>query len=104
MASKLRKGDQVIVLCGKSKGHVGEIIRVYTDGYVKVSGANLKKKCVKADPQNDIKGEIKTIEGRIHRSNVALYNADTKKKIKVGFKLEADKPKIRVDKATGEQV
>lgn len=104
MASKLKKNDQVIVTTGKSKGHVGAITRILADGYIIVSGANIRKKCVKADPQNNIKGEIKSIEGKIHHSNVALYDADKKQKIKVGFKQEDGKPKARVNKETGEAV
>ena len=48
MAVKFKKNDQVIVTTGKSKGHVGVIERVYKDGYVIVTGANMKKKHVKA--------------------------------------------------------
>lgn len=104
MASKLRKNDQVIVLTGKSKGHVGTITKVFSNDYVTVSGANLLKKCVKADPQNNVAGEIKTIEGKIHRSNIALYNPETKKPVKVGFKVEPGQPKIRINKETGEAI
>jgi large subunit ribosomal protein L24 len=104
MASKLKKNDQVIVTTGKSKGHVGSITSILDKGFIIVSGANIRKKCIKADPQNNIKGEIKSIEGKIHHSNVALYDADKKVRIKVGFKKESDKPKVRVNKQTGEPV
>lgn len=104
MASKLKKNDQVIVTTGKSKGHVGSITRVLPDGYVIVSGANMLKKCVKADPQNNVKGEIKSIEGKIHHSNVALYDAEKKQRVKVGFKQEDGKSKIRINKTTGDAV
>ena len=100
MAVKFKKNDQVIVTTGKSKGHVGVIERVYKDGYVIVTGANMKKKHVK--PQQDKPGEIKSVEGRIHQSNVAHY--DGKNRIKVGFKLNDEKVKIRYNKATGEQI
>ena len=104
MASKLKKNDQVIVQTGKSKGHVGTITKIVADGYIIVSGANMRKKCIKADPQNNVAGEIKSIEGKIHHSNVALYDSNTKKRIKVGFKQEGDSPKVRVNKDTGDQV
>ncbi len=104
MANKLKKNDQVIVTTGKSKGHVGTISKIRTDGYIIVSGANMRKKCIKADPQKNVVGEIKSIEGKIHHSNVALYDADTKKSIKVGFKKEGDAPKVRFNKDTGEPV
>ena len=100
MAVKFKKNDQVFVTTGKSKGHVGVIERVDKDGYVIVTGANMKKKHVK--PQQDKPGEIKSVEGRIHRSNVAHY--DGKNRIKVGFKLNDDQVKIRFNKANGEQI
>lgn len=104
MAQKLRKGDQVIVLTGKSRGHVGVIDKVMAGGYLIVSGANMRKKFIKADPQNNIEGEIKSVEGKIHASNVALYDLKAKKKIKVGFKIDEKGVKTRVNKATGEAV
>jgi len=104
MANKLKKNDQVIVTTGKSKGHVGVIDRVRTDGYLIVSGANMRKKCIKADPQNNIAGEIKSVEGKIHASDVALYDVENKKRIKVGFKINEDGTKVRVNKQTGKPV
>ena len=103
MASKIKKGDTVQVITGKDKGKVGAVTKVFRDDRVTVSGINLKKKTVKADSQNNVAGEIKTIEGRIHVSNVVLYDAESKKPIKVGFKVVEGKS-VRVDKATGEAV
>ena len=34
MAAKIRKGDRVIVLCGRDKGRRGEVIEVRKDGSV----------------------------------------------------------------------
>lgn len=104
MASKLKKNDQVIVTTGKSKGHLGVITKILENGYLIVSGANMRKKCIKADPQNNVVGEIKSIEGKIHHSNVALYDSNTKKRVKVGFKLNDNGAKERVNKDTGEPV
>lgn len=104
MAQKLRKNDQVIVTTGKSKGHVGVVDRVLPGGYLIVSGANMRKKCQKADPQNNKEGGIISVEGKIHASNVALYDIDAKKIIKVGFQIKEDGSKVRVNKATGDPV
>lgn len=104
MANKLRKNDQVIVLKGKSKGHVGVIDKILSDGYLIVSGANMRKKCIKADPQNNIPGEIKSIEGKIYHANIALYDVKAEKPIKVGFRINEDGTKVRVNKATGDPV
>ena len=100
MAEKFKKNDQVIVISGKSKGHIGVINQVFTDGMVIVSGANMLKKHIK--PTNDKPGEIKSIEGKIHRSNIAHYIGE--ERVKVGFKYTEDGKKIRYNKATGEQI
>lgn len=104
MANKFKKKDQVIVIAGKSKGHIGHIERVFADDYLIVTGANMKKKHIKADPQNNKPGEIKSVEGRIHQSNVALYDADKKSRIKVAFKLNEQNVKQRVNKETGDPI
>ena len=84
---RIKTGDEVIVIAGKSKGHVGKVLRV-TDNGVVVEGGNLIKKHVKANPQNpDNKGGIITREALLDVSNVAHYNSVTKKADKVGFKF-----------------
>ncbi len=83
---RIRKNDTVIVLTGKSKGHVGVVKRVVSDSVV-VEGANLVKKHVKPNPQLEQKGGIVPMEAPLNVSNVALYNPATKKADKVGFKL-----------------
>ncbi|KTD55297.1 MULTISPECIES: 50S ribosomal protein L24 [Legionella] len=83
---RIRSGDEVIVIAGKSKGHVGKVLRVIGDSVV-VEGGNLIKKHVKPNPQKpENKGGIITREAPLHVSNVALYNPVTKKADKVGFK------------------
>jgi large subunit ribosomal protein L24 len=83
---RIRRGDEVIITAGKSKGHVGKVLRVIDDSVV-VEGGNLIKKHVKANPQKpENKGGIITREAPLHVSNVALYNPATKKADKVGFK------------------
>lgn len=50
MASRIKKGDQVIVIAGKDKGKQGEIIRI--DGHrVVVSNVNFVKRHTKPNPQ-----------------------------------------------------
>ncbi len=83
---RIKKGDTVIVIAGKSKGHVGNVVRVI-DSKVVVEGANMMKKHVKPNPQTDQKGGIIATEASLDVSNVALYNTVTKKADKVGFKF-----------------
>jgi len=102
---RIKSGDEVIIVAGKSKGHVGKILRV-SDEKVVVEGGNLIKKHVKANPQNaENKGGIITREAPLHVSNVAHFNPVTKKADKVGFKyLENDgvSKKVRFYKSNDE--
>lgn len=102
---RIKSGDEVIVIAGKSKGHVGKVLRVIDDSVV-VEGGNLIKKHVKANPQQpENKGGIITREAPLHVSNVAHYNPVTKKADKVGFKyLDNDgvSKKVRFYKSNDE--
>lgn len=104
--NRIKKKDQVIVLAGKSKGHIGHVQKVELDK-VWVDGANMIKKHVKPNPQLDQKGGIISKESSLHISNVALYNSATQKADKVGFKVieKGGKPsKVRYFKSNNELV
>ncbi|WP_019217912.1 50S ribosomal protein L24 [Legionella tunisiensis] len=103
---RIKSGDTVIVIAGKSKGHIGKVTRVVADAVV-VEGANLIKKHVKPNPQLEQRGGIITREAPLDVSNVAIYNPVSKKADKVGFKfLEKDgkKKKIRYFKSNNEVI
>ena len=87
---RIKKGDTVIVVAGKSKGHIGKVM-LALERKVMVEGANFIKKHVKPNPQIQEPGGIIAKEAPLDVSNVALYNPSTKKADKVGFKfLEKD--------------
>ena len=102
---RIRSGDEVIIIAGKSKSHVGKVLRVLGETIV-VEGGNLIKKHVKANPQQpESRGGIITKEAPIHVSNVAHYNPATQKADKVGFKFLEDggvKKKVRFYKSNNE--
>jgi large subunit ribosomal protein L24 len=102
---RIKSGDVVIIIAGKSKGHVGKVLRVINER-VFVEGGNLIKKHVKSNPQQpEKKAGIVSIEAGIHVSNVALYNPITNKADKVGFKYleeEGNKRKVRYFKSNHE--
>ncbi len=83
---RIKKGDTVIVIAGKSKSHVGKVLRVVGDKVV-VEGANVMKKHMKPNPQLNEKGGIVSKEAPLDISNVAMYNPVTKKADKIGFKF-----------------
>jgi large subunit ribosomal protein L24 len=100
---KIKKNDDVIVLAGKDKGGRGSVLSV-ADEFVLVSGINKVKKHQKPNPVKGTTGGIVEIEKPIHISNIAIYNATTKKADRVGVKLLEDGRKVRVFKSSGEVI
>jgi len=101
---KIKKGDDVIILAGKDKGKQGKITFLDKNTKVTVSGVNKAKKHQKPNPNKGISGGIIDVEMPIHISNVALYNPETKKADRVGFKFLEDGKKVRYFKSTQENV
>jgi large subunit ribosomal protein L24 len=103
MMNRIRKGDEVIVTTGRSKGQRGHVLRVAGERLV-VENVNMVKKHQKPNPQLGQAGGIVEKESTIHASNVALYNPGTGKGDRVGFKILEDGTKVRIFKSTGEAV
>ena len=101
---KLRKGDEVVVLIGKDKGKRGTVQKAVSADKIVVEGINRAKKHQKPNPSRDVQGGIIDIDMPIHISNVALYNPETKKADKVGFRILDDGKKVRFFKSTNEVV
>ena len=100
---KIKKDDDVIVITGKDKGNRGSVLRVLGD-YLVVSGINKAKKHQKPNPVKGLDGGIVEMEMPIHISNVAIFNAKTKKADRVGIKTLEDSRKVRVYKSSGEVI
>lgn len=99
---RIKSGDQVIVIAGKSKGETGKVISVRGDR-VTIEGVNHVTKNVKPNPQLGIEGGQMKKEASVHISNVMLVNPETGKGSRVGFKVE-DGKKVRVFKSGGAKV
>lgn len=98
--SKLRKGDEVIVLTGRSRGEVAKIDSIdKKTNRVYLEGKNFGKRHQKPD-LNNTEGGIVDVAMPLHISNVALVDPSTKKATRIGYKLEGDK-KSRVAKKSG---
>lgn len=102
MAAKIRSNDEVIVIAGKDKGQVAKVTKVSGDKVV-VEGVNLVKKHVKPNPQAQVEGGIIEQEAAFHISNVAIYNPQTQKADRVGFRFE-DGKKVRFFKSNNELI
>jgi large subunit ribosomal protein L24 len=97
---KIKKGDQVIVIAGKSKDKKGRVLRVIADkGRVLVEGVQMIKKHVKPNPQKNIAGGILEQEATIHISNVMLLDSDGNK-TRVGYQTDNGK-KTRIARTNG---
>lgn len=100
MAAKIKRDDEVVVLAGKDKGKRGKVLKVDTaSNRVFVEGVNIIKKHQKPNPALGIPGGIVEQEAPIHVSNVAIYNPETGKADRVGFRFE-DGNKVRFFKST----
>ena len=101
-ASKIKKGDKVVVLSGKDKGRTGEVVKAMPkEGKVIVSGINVHarhRKPTQLNPQ----GGIERKEAPLHISKVAIATADGKP-TRVRFE-ERDGKKVRVAAKTGELI
>jgi large subunit ribosomal protein L24 len=102
MASKIKKGDKVVVLAGKDKGKTGQVLQVIPDETrAVVQGLNLVRRHTKQTASQD--AGIFTKEAPIHLSNLAIADANGKPS-RVGFKINADGTKVRVAKSTGDTI
>ena len=100
MASKIKKGDKVVVLTGRSKGTEGEVLQVMpTENRALVQGVNVVKRHTR--PSHTSEGGIIDKEASIDLSNLALIDPKDGKPTRVGFK-DIDGKKVRVAKRSGE--
>ena len=101
MAARIRKGDQVLVISGASKGRRGEVLRVIPkDERAVVQGVNMMTKHAKPKGMGQPGGVVQ-IEAPLHLSNLKLVDPKTGTASKVGFRVLEDGRKVRVAKATG---
>ena len=85
MKSLIKKGNQVLILCGKDKGKKGEVIEILINANkAKVKGINIIKKHEKTTKEK--KGGIISKENFIHISNLKCLDTNDKKTKVIGKK------------------
>ena len=100
---KLKKGDEVIVLTGKDKGKKGKIVKIIPDiRKVVVSDINKYKKHQK--PGNNEPGGIIEKDMPMHISNVAFFDAVSNKGARIGYNVNKDGKKVRINKKSGKEI
>jgi large subunit ribosomal protein L24 len=104
MKLKIHKKDKVVVISGKDKGKVGEVMEViagdqFTPSKVIVSKVNLVTKHKK--PTQTEPGGINKLEAPIAISKVMLVDPKTNKPTRVRIKVGKDGAKTRVAVGSG---
>ncbi len=109
--AKIKKGDTVIIIAGKSKGAKGSVLQVkkIVKGRkdvirILVEGVNMVKKAVRPNPNIGEQGGIQEKEAFLDISNVKLFNSIENKGERVGYRILENKKKVRYFKKSGELV
>ncbi len=98
---KIKKGDRVIVLAGRSKGKTGDVLQVFPkQDRLIVQGVNMVKRHTR--PTQTTAGGIIEKEASIHISNLAHIDPKTSMATRVGYKTLEDGRKVRFAKKSGE--
>ncbi len=100
---KIKCNDEVIVIAGKDKGKRGTVSRLVGTDKVVVGGVNVVKRHTKPNPNAGQAGGIVEKEAAIAISNVAIFNPESNKADRVGFKVE-DGKKTRIFKSTNKAI
>jgi large subunit ribosomal protein L24 len=103
MAAKIRKGDRVVLLAGRDKGRVGEVISVNPSAQrALVRGINVVKRHQRQSARQE--GGIVSKELPVHLSNLAIADPKDGKPTRVGFKIGDDGRKLRIAKHSGAEI
>ncbi len=104
MPSKIRRGDRVVVLSGRSKGARGVVRAVdHKKRRVTIEGVNMVKRHQRARSMQQQSSIIER-EGPVHISNVMLLDPTTDEPTRVTFRRRDDGSTVRVSKRSGEDV
>ena len=99
---KIRKGDNVVVLTGKDKSRIGQVLQVMPkEGKALVQGINVVRRHTKQSAQSE--GGIIAKEAPIDLSNLSIIDPKDGKATRVGFEVR-DGKKVRVAKRSGELI
>jgi len=102
--TKLRVEDEVIVISGKSKNQRGKILVIdKTGGRVIVQGVNQKKRFVRPSQENP-KGGVVEVEAPLQLSNVAYYDAKSKKGSRIKITVDKNGKKVRALTSSGKEL
>ncbi|MEI7499725.1 MAG: 50S ribosomal protein L24 [Bacteroidota bacterium] len=100
----IRKGDNVMVIAGDSRGQQGKVLRIDTEKYKAiVEGVNLVSKHTKPNAKSPQGGIVKK-EAPVHLSNLKIVD-NSGKPTRIGRKLDPKTEKlVRYSKKSGEVI
>jgi len=100
---KIKKGDTVLVICGKYRGKSGKVLKAFPkEKKILVEGVNIAKKHQRPKREGE-KGQIVELPLPIDVSNVKLICPNCKKATRVGYKIIEGK-KYRICKKCGQEI
>ena len=103
--TKLRSGDEVIVIAGKDLGKKGTLREINNNkNRGIVTGLNMVKKHTKPNPEQGITGGVVEQEAAIDLSNLAIWNPKKKSKDKITYSNNDKGKKIRLYKSDGVEI
>ena len=101
--ARIKRDDEVVVLAGKDKDKRGKVRKVIDSERVIVAGINMIKKHTRPNPQAGVQGGIVEREAPIRLSNVAIFNPETSRGDRIGYRVDGDR-KVRVFKSNGAEI
>jgi large subunit ribosomal protein L24 len=101
---KIKKGDQVMVITGESKGQKGRVLEINREKErVLVEGINMVSKHTKPNAKAPQGGILKK-EAPVHISNLMVIDPASGKPSRVGRKLNEKNKLVRYSKKSGEEI
>ena len=85
--TRLKSGDEVVVIAGRDLGKTGTIISIKKNKAF-VTGINIVKKHTKPNPQLGVTGGIVEQESPIDLSNIQIWDSKTKKGSRVSMQTD----------------
>ena len=99
----IKAGDTVYVVSGREKGKTGKVLRIDRDAEKAfVEKLNIVKRHRRPTQKNP--GAIIEQEAGIHVSNLMLYDFESEKPAKVGYRIGEDGAKVRYNRKTGKEI
>jgi large subunit ribosomal protein L24 len=100
----IKKGDQVMVITGESKGQKGRVLEVDREKTrAIVEGVNMVSKHTKPNTKAPQGGIVKK-EAPVHLSNLMLIDPASGKPTRVGKRLNDKEKLVRYSKKSGEEI